>query len=85
MKGIVALHSSIIKGYRMPHGWSSAGHPLSLLIVWFLLPSVFDTTSPDMGGQLNCDWHRTPGISPLRGSLRAAPIAWVCGWAGVPL
>ena len=25
------------------------------------------------------------GISPLRGSLRAAPIACVCGWAGVSL
>ena len=25
------------------------------------------------------------GVSPLRGSLRAAPIACVCGWAGVSL
>ena len=25
------------------------------------------------------------GIAPLRGSLRAAPITFRCGWAGVPL
>ena len=30
---------------------------------------------PRQGGQLNCGGHRTPGIKPLRGSLRAAPIA----------
>ena len=29
---------------------------------------------------LNCSWHCTLGIQPLRGSLRAAPIACVCGW-----
>jgi hypothetical protein len=39
-------------------------------------PSVFDTTSP--GGRavkLTSGWRRSSGISPLRGSLRAAPIA----------
>ena len=40
----------------------------------FILP-VFDTTSPGQGGHLNCGGRRTPGIEPLRGSLRAAPIA----------
>ena len=25
------------------------------------------------------------GLAPLRGSLRAAPITFRCGWAGVPL
>ena len=28
---------------------------------------------------------RVTGISPLRGSLRAAPTACGCGWTGVPL
>ena len=36
--------------------------------------ALFDTTSRAVGGKLDCDWHRTLGISPLRGSLRAAPI-----------
>lgn len=39
-------------------------------------PACIIRQSPDMGGQLNCVWQRTPGISPLRGSLRAAPILW---------
>ena len=28
---------------------------------------------------------RSTGLAPLRGSLRAAPITFRCGWAGVPL
>ena len=39
----------------------------------FHLPA-FDTTSPGVGDRLNRGWRRAPGISPLRGSLRAAPI-----------
>ena len=45
---------------------------------------VFDTTSPGQGRNGNRAWLRVTGISPLRGSLRAAPIACSCGWTGVP-
>ena len=43
-----------------------------------------DTTSPGQGRNGNRAWLRVTGISPLRGSLRAAPIACGCGWTGVP-
>lgn len=45
---------------------------------------VFDTTSPGEGRDGNRAWLRVTGLSPLRGSLRAAPIACSCGWTGVP-
>ena len=38
--------------------------------------SVFDTTSPDMGGNENSGWHRFMSISPPAGSLSAALLAW---------
>ena len=37
------------------------------------------------GGNRRTALARITGISPLRGSLRAAPIACGCGWAGVSL
>ena len=38
---------------------------------------------PRRGRQTETTQMRVTGISPLRGSLRAAPIACVCGWTGV--
>ena len=38
---------------------------------------------PRRGRQTETAHMRVTGISPLRGSLRAAPIACGCGWAGV--
>ncbi len=40
---------------------------------------------PSPGRRSGTALARITGISPLRGSLRAAPIACVCGWAGVSL
>lgn len=39
---------------------------------------------PFQGRSGNRTWLCVTGISPLRGSLRAAPIAYSCGWTGVP-
>ena len=47
--------------------------------------ALFDTTSRAVGGNCRTALVRVTGISPLRGSLRAAPIACGCGWAGVSL
>ena len=47
----------------------------------FLLTWLYSTLLPEpRAAELTCVWQRSPGISPLRGSLRAAPIACVCGW-----
>ena len=59
-------------------------------VILFFLPALFDTTSRAMGGDLRTVLAHVTGVSPLRGSLRAAPIAWSrftwgCGWAGVSL
>ena len=51
----------------------SRERPLPVSEICSCMP-VFDTTSPGLGGQLNRGGRRAPGISPLRGSLRAAPI-----------
>ena len=42
-------------------------------------PPVFDTTPPGVGGLTETASVRVTGISPLRGSLRAAPmkIEWL--------
>ena len=40
---------------------------------------------PSRGRQAWTARARVTGISPLRGSLRAAPIACGCGWTGVSL
>ena len=45
---------------------------------------VFDTTSPGVGGLTETASVRVTGISPLRGSLRAAPMR-TYGWTGVSL
>ena len=45
----------------------------SKYICWLAL---FDTTSRALGGSRRTALARITGISPLRGSLRAAPIAW---------
>ena len=42
---------------------------------WPTHKKIIQDTSPGQGGHLNCGGRRTPGIEPLRGSLRAAPIA----------
>ena len=47
--------------------------------------ALFDTTSRAGATNKNSGGHRFTGISPPRGSLRAAPIACGCGWTGVPL
>ena len=49
-----------------------------------MIACIPDTTSPGKGRNRNRTWLCVTGISPLRGSLRAAPIACDCGWAGVP-
>ena len=49
-----------------------------------MIACIPDTTSPGQGRNGNRAWLRVTGIAPLRGSLRAAPIACSCGWAGVP-
>ena len=48
-------------------------------------PVLFDTTSRTDGRSTGLRWAPHMGIAPLRGSLRAAPITFRCGWAGVPL
>ena len=45
---------------------------------------VFDTTPPGVGGLTETASVRVTGISPLRGSLRAAPMR-THGWTGVSL
>ena len=40
---------------------------------------------PEPRQRLNGGWLPLHGPAPLRGSLRAAPITFRCGWAGVPL
>ena len=40
------------------------------------LSALFDTTSRALGGNWRTVLAHVTGISPLRGSLRAAPIAW---------
>ena len=40
---------------------------------------------PEPRQRLNGGWLPRHGPAPLRGSLRAAPITFRCGWAGVPL
>ena len=46
-----------------------------LAVILLILPALFDTTSRALGGNLKTVLAHVTGISPLRGSLRAAPIA----------
>ena len=46
---------------------------------------LFDTTSRTVGRSTGLRLAPHMGIAPLRGSLRAAPIACVCRYAEVPL
>ena len=48
-------------------------------------PVLFDTTSRTVGRSTGLRLAPHMGISPLRGSLRAAPIACICRYAEVPL
>lgn len=55
-----------------------------IFLTCFLL--LFDTTPRSLATNTNRDGlRRVMGISPPRGSLAAAPIACVCGWAEVSL
>ena len=47
-----------------------------LAVILLILPALFDTTSRALGGNWRTVLAHVTGISPLRGSLRAAPIAW---------
>ena len=58
---------------------------LYLHFPYFADIALFDTTSRALGGNWRTALARVTGISPLRGSLRAAPIACGCGWTGVSL
>ena len=52
----------------------------------FVLLALFVATSQANGRfQTAAAGCRSTGLAPLRGSLRAAPITFRCGWAGVPL
>ena len=52
-----------------------------IFLLFLLLTWLYSTLLPEpRAAELTCVWQRSPGISPLRGSLRAAPIACVCGW-----
>ena len=52
----------------------------------FVLLALFVATSQANGRfQTAAAGCRSTGFAPLRGSLRAAPITFRCGWAGVPL
>lgn len=50
---------------------------------------LFVPDTPDPGNHQAAEADRTTGIEPLRGSLRAVPIAFSffkgCGWTGVSL
>ena len=52
----------------------------------FVLLALFVATSQANGRfQTAAAGCRSTGLAPLRGSLRAAPITFRCGWTGVPL
>ena len=51
----------------------------------FVLLALFVATSQANGRfQTAAAGCRSTGLAPLRGSLRAAPITFRCGWTGVP-
>ena len=57
--------------YWSRRGSRGSAPPAAIEIVTYLtLPALF--SFPRHQGRLNFCWHRTPGLSPLRGSLRAA-------------
>ena len=47
--------------------------------------SVFDTTSPDEGGRLNCVWHALRESNPSEDLSELPHIVCDYGWAGVSL
>ena len=52
----------------------------------FVLLALFVATPQTNGrSQTAAVGCRSTGLAPLRGSLRAAPITFRCGWTGVPL
>ena len=52
----------------------------------FVLLALFVATSQaNRRFQTAAAGCRSTGLAPLRGSLRAAPITFRCGWTGVPL
>ena len=52
----------------------------------FVFLALFVATSQANGRfQTAAAGCRSTGLAPLRGSLRAAPITFRCGWTGVPL
>ena len=52
----------------------------------FVLLALFVATPQASGRfQTAAAGCRSTGLAPLRGSLRAAPITFRCGWTGVPL
>ena len=57
---------------------------LSLPVFLTLLPQARNDLRSFQGRNGNCAWPHITGISPLRGSLRAALIANGCDWTGVP-
>ena len=65
-----ATHRQLASFYRL--SFRAASACISFSSYW-----LYSTLLPEPWAcELNRGWRRAPGISPLRGSLRAAPIAW---------
>lgn len=77
-------HSSLAaqSRYQNPNYSNMKNGPYRAAPVCFIPYWLYSTLLPEpWAAELTCGWRRSPGIAPLRGSLRVAPIACVCGWA----